>query len=543
MKALCQVLLAVSLLVACRSNQVAPRVVGEPAPEVAASPAEITPRDGKATLLLTADIRGVLRPCGCTLELQKGGFDRLKPHLDAERKRYPGAAVLHAGPLFYEGAVVAEKKQAQRAQQVKVAASLVNACGIDAAALTAVDLAASGGKVFGLFKQAGLTPLASNLRVDAHGQGVENVLVKEVGDLRVGIIALASPAHQEAMGRLATIEDPKASAREAVAALESNADVVVLLSALGLRQTKRLLRAVPGIDFTIAGGLGEHPVVSDEVELVGGSRLMQFHREGRFIGRLNIEIVDGKKDFEDVSAPTDTEVAELDARVVHLERSLAKWRVKPDESQKRIASAEHHLQALKARRKGLKAMERPTSSGRSSFSFHATALNWDLPQDDTVLAAMDAFDEKLKMINLANAGTLPEPKPGQAVYVGVAECLSCHPETETYWENDFHAHAWETLVEQKKTFDAECVSCHVTGYGQAGGSLLGQTKDREDVQCEACHGPGSLHAESTDIEDIVAKPGKDLCVTCHNAHHSPQFDFAKWRKQIIVPGHGLPAAH
>ena len=160
-----------------------------------------------------------------------------------------------------------------------------------------------------------------------------------------------------------------------------------------------------------------------------------------------------------------------------------------------------------------------------------------------MLAKMDAFDEELKAINLANAGTLPEPKPGQAVYVGVAECLSCHPETETYWEKDFHAHAWETLVEQKKTFDAECVSCHVTGYGKAGGSLLGQTKDREDVQCEACHGPGSIHAESEDIEDIVAKPGKDLCVTCHNAHHSPQFDFAKWRKQIIVPGHGLPAAH
>ena len=535
--------LALMLISACRSNQVAPKAVDEPAPEVTTSVGTTQARDGQATLLLTADIRGVLRPCGCTLELQKGGFDRLKPHLDAERARYPGAAVLHAGPLFYEGATVAEKKRAQRKQQVKVAADLIKACGVDAAALTAVDLAASGGKVLSLLDQAGLKPLASNLTLNVHGKTVEPWIVREVGDLRVGVIALASAAHQNELGTLAVVEDPKVAAQRAVKALEGRSDVVVLLSALGLRQTKRLLRSVPGIHFTIVGGLGEHPVVSDEVELVGTSRLMQFHREGRFIGRLSIQIADGQTTFVDASAPTESEIAELNARVVHLQQSLKTWRAKPDESKKAIASAEHHLKALEKRRAELTSKAKPVPPSTSSFSFHTTALNWDLPQDKTVLAKMDAFDEELKAINLANAGTLPEPKPGQAVYVGVAECLSCHPETETYWEKDFHAHAWETLVEQKKTFDAECVSCHVTGYGKAGGSLLGQTKDREDVQCEACHGPGSIHAESEDIEDIVAKPGKDLCVTCHNAHHSPQFDFAKWRKQIIVPGHGLPAAH
>ena len=160
--------------------------------------------------------------------------------------------------------------------------------------------------------------------------------------------------------------------------------------------------------------------------------------------------------------------------------------------------------------------------------------------DTEVLSLMDAFDEELKTINLASVGKLPEPKPGEAVYVGVDECLGCHEETQTFWENDQHHHAWETLVDLKKTFDVECVSCHVTGYGKAGGSTLGKTKDREDVQCEACHGPGSIHAETGEASDIVADPGEDLCVTCHNAHHSPKFDFATWKRRIIVPGHGLP---
>ena len=86
----------------------------------------------------------------------------------------------------------------------------------------------------------------------------------------------------------------------------------------------------------------------------------------------------------------------------------------------------------------------------------------------------------------------------------------------------------------------ECISCHVTGYGKAGGSILGNTKDREDVQCEACHGPGSIHVETEDPKDILAVPTEAVCVTCHNAHHSPKFDFKVWRKRIMVPGHGLP---
>jgi len=152
---------------------------------------------------------------------------------------------------------------------------------------------------------------------------------------------------------------------------------------------------------------------------------------------------------------------------------------------------------------------------------------------------MDTFNEELKQLHLANAGTLPEPEPGQAVYVGQEECIDCHEETEPFWAADKHPLAWETLEKDGKTFDAGCVSCHVTGYGEAGGSLVGQTKDREDVQCEACHGPGSLHVEADGEGHIVGDPGEEVCTTCHNAHHSPQFDFKKWKKKITVPGHGL----
>lgn len=499
---------------------------------------------GEATLLLMADIRGVLRPCGCTVDLQKGGFERLKPHLEAERAAFPGAHLLHAGPLFYEGPEVEAAKKAQRSRQVEVAADLVRRAGIDTVALTAVDLAASHGKLHALLDTAKVGATVANVTVP-EGHSYPRFLVRRIGGLEVGILALASDAHTEALGDQATVTSPKDAAAKVIAEMAPKTDVIVLLSGLGLRQTKRLVRKVKGIDFAIVGGLGEHPIATDEAELVGETRVMQFHREGRFVGRLTVRQVNGQRAFVDVSSPSEAELKVLTARISALEASLARWgKEGVAETDRAVRSARHHLSSLTAERERLRSLKggaaEGEAKGKSTYSYRVTPLNWDLPQDPEVLSLMDAFDEELKVINLANAGTLPEAKPGEAVYVGVDECLSCHEDTQAYWDNDQHHHAWETLEGLKKTFDVECVSCHVTGYGKPGGSILGKTEGREDVQCEACHGPGSIHAESEDIADIIAKPTEAMCVTCHNAHHSPKFDFATWRKRIIVPGHGLP---
>ena len=95
----------------------------------------------------------------------------------------------------------------------------------------------------------------------------------------------------------------------------------------------------------------------------------------------------------------------------------------------------------------------PVPEGQSFFSFRSTSLEWDLPQDTEVVKVMDTFNEELKQLHLANAGTLPEPEPGQAVYVGQEECIDCHEETEPVWAADKHPLAWETLEKDGKTFN------------------------------------------------------------------------------------------
>jgi hypothetical protein len=46
------------------------------------------------------------------------------------------------------------------------------------------------------------------------------------------------------------------------------------------------------------------------------------------------------------------------------------------------------------------------------------------------------------------------------------------------------------------TTDEKCLICHVTGFNRPGGfTSLDETPEMIGVQCEVCHGPGSIYTE------------------------------------------------
>src|SRR5207253_6099592 len=54
-----------------------------------------------------------------------------------------------------------------------------------------------------------------------------------------------------------------------------------------------------------------------------------------------------------------------------------------------------------------------------------------------------------------------------ATFVGVASCKSCHPRTYAKWSTTGHARAYASLEHDSKpntVFDAECITCHTTGF-------------------------------------------------------------------------------
>lgn len=119
----------------------------------------------------------------------------------------------------------------------------------------------------------------------------------------------------------------------------------------------------------------------------------------------------------------------------------------------------------------------------------------------------------------------------ERVYVGSKTCQECHSEEyANHLKFSKKASSFESIrVMRPKLTDAEfteCFECHTTGYGKPGGFVSeSQTPELKDAGCEVCHGPGSLHAESGDPDDIDHDLTIDSCNTCHSVDRVNAFDY------------------
>lgn len=134
-------------------------------------------------------------------------------------------------------------------------------------------------------------------------------------------------------------------------------------------------------------------------------------------------------------------------------------------------------------------------------------------------------------------------KGGDAKFVGSDRCIDCHESAGQVWANTGHSHAFDTLVKDVnpglRDKDGECIVCHSVGFMNTTGYLdrnnKGKTNDRlKHVGCEACHGPGSMHADNPNNKEfyklinafapqhsdrpakLVAQKLDDFCQKCHD---------------------------
>lgn len=137
----------------------------------------------------------------------------------------------------------------------------------------------------------------------------------------------------------------------------------------------------------------------------------------------------------------------------------------------------------------------------------------------------------------ANAGGQMEPAPpADQQYIGAKQCAACHFDQFMKWKVTKHATSFNLLPAQYQA-DTTCLQCHTTGFGAATGfKTAAASADLKGTTCEACHGPGSKHAEmakqfanqklSAEQEKTVRdsiwkiRPG-NVCISCHvvQGHH------------------------
>lgn len=119
----------------------------------------------------------------------------------------------------------------------------------------------------------------------------------------------------------------------------------------------------------------------------------------------------------------------------------------------------------------------------------------------------------------------------QKTYVGSETCMQCHEaEYENFTRYAKKAASYGSIAKMEKGLTkAEikgCYACHTTGYGQPGGFVSTQeTPHLKNAGCEVCHGPGSLHVETEDSDNIKADLDMKDCLVCHNSARIDSFKF------------------
>jgi hypothetical protein len=129
-------------------------------------------------------------------------------------------------------------------------------------------------------------------------------------------------------------------------------------------------------------------------------------------------------------------------------------------------------------------------------------------------AIVAAQDVTPAIAAVQDAATAPD-------YVGANACQSCHQAIFTSWSHTKHARTIDRLSKAEKD-GGECIRCHVTGSAEQIARELG-APSHANVQCESCHGPGSLHAANAAVRTGLRKtPKASTCEACHN-EKSPHF--------------------
>ena len=492
-----------------------------------------------ATLLFTASLKGYVEPCTCTLDTVLGGIDRIAGYV-REFEGFGESEIIDAGDLLFED----DALDPRDVEQAKLKAALLvqahRAMGVRATTPGTRDLTLGLDAYQRLLSGSGIAIVVANLN-DSKGAplGVSHRQLT-IATQTVGVIGVVEPE------RFAAIKDVRATpaipALKAALTALGEVDARVVVAQGGLDFARRLAAAAPEIDFII---IGHEPRLTDAVTVVGSTSIIEAYSQGRHLGVLKLyESVEESGRYQNARLGSASDVEKLDRRIDYLDQAISKAPpASPGNEPPMLKKLRNELDQLRSDRLKMSSdtVELP-SKGRA-FAYFSVPMTPGYPHDRAIWERKQRYNESLEKLYTEDfALSIPEAAPGQASYVGDEQCAGCHEDAHDVWTETPHSHAWASLVEKGKTFDPECVSCHVTGYDQPGGSIVGKVEGLMNVQCEACHGPGSIHITAPDELDIAGQVHRlapaELCITCHDPANSPRFNYDTYLPLILGDGHG-----
>jgi hypothetical protein len=538
--ALAFALLAAFGVAACEGCRTPPATTG-------AGPADLTLAKPTLRLYVTSTIAGALEPCGCSKD-QLGGVQHLAAYLASQKGAAENSLFLGAGPMLFMEPKLKPDSATQDTWKAEALALAAKEMGLAAWAPGTNDWAGGVETLDGCRDSAGAKLLAGNV-VDGKAS-TTGTFVREIGGLKVGVIGVADPkdrlgSYPDSVRASAALDAMKAGIAEVK---KQGAEILVGLAALPRGEALRLADNVPELNVLVVGKPVEAGDGNDGPKapvLAGTTLVVETANHLQTVGVIDLFVVPHKAGaplvFADAGGVSKAEaVLGLTGRIRDLEARLNSWAndksVKPED----VAARKADLEKLRAEKARLEAERTPVEG--SYFHVTSVEVREGLGSDKAVKEKLVSYYKRVNEHNKeAFKGRLPEaPEAGQASYVGVERCTECHDDARKVWDKTAHATAYPTLQKDFKEFNLDCVSCHVTGYGKPGGSTVTFNEKLQNVQCEDCHGPGSLHVkEPKNKALLIASPKAESCVSgCHHPPHVEGFDARAKMPMILGPGHG-----
>jgi nitrate/TMAO reductase-like tetraheme cytochrome c subunit len=318
-------------------------------------------------------------------------------------------------------------------------------------------------------ERSGLPVVCANLYMKKTGKlAFTPYIIKKVGTVKVGMFGLMSDKFSYGPSQDSLrVEEPAAAARRVIAEMrKKGATVTVLLSQLGKVDGEDLVATVPGVDVLVVGH--------------ASSLLMK----GRMI-KNTVACYGGEKGQ-------------------HVGRTLVSL-----DARKAMTTAESDVFMLG-----------PEVGERAEIA-------------KLVKTFEDGFNEKLRTIQKERAIEQAKAKAPESPdrYLGADLCMRCHQSQGEQWKTTSHSVAWKTLTDGGNDTKAECISCHVVGYRRPGGfQAVNDAPRLANVQCESCHGMGTMHESFANPKKTVTE---ETCVQCHQGENDAHWDWKSKRALIV----------
>jgi 2',3'-cyclic-nucleotide 2'-phosphodiesterase (5'-nucleotidase family) len=206
-------------------------------------------------------------------------------------------------------------------------------------------------------------------------------VIQEVAGVRIAFFGLVNPsivpASKQGKAAEVMVADPVEAARQVVKELTGKADLIILLSDLGVDEDTRLAKACPGIHFILGGHEGRYVKLPYQE---GETFIVQSYQKGMYLGKLILTMGKAGVPFND-----EGKAEVLQEKFNELERKIGT--MQQAKAKNPSSDIEKTIERLKQERTRLQAereQARQAASRDNHFRWTLEPLVSSLPEDAEV---------------------------------------------------------------------------------------------------------------------------------------------------------------